>query len=127
MTREQVVKAYEDYGWTKRLEFDWIVVDRRGRAHKRRLHFNADTMNCDIPEDVQHMLSFVQLRPTGVIWTCGVCGKSDGPIAEETGRIVSDTEITFAEAWQAIKLTGQKPPVGLDKPSGRRGRVRIVG
>ena len=125
LSRDEVIQKYEEYGWTKRLEFDWILVDRRGIPRMRRMSFNADTITCDLQEDVQHMLTFLQLRPTGVIWTCGVCGKSDGPIAEELGRALSDVEITLPQAWEVVRRTGQHPPVGLQRSKGRRGRVRI--
>lgn len=128
MNRDQVVKWYLNNGWSKRLEFDWIEIGRDRRPRLIHYTFNADTMTCDISDDVQLQLSFLQLRPHGVIWTCGACGKSDGPIAMENGRRVSEKEVTIEEAWEIIRKTGQAKPVGLDpvtRRGGRRGRITL--
>jgi len=123
-TTDEIKQAYFDYGWSKLLEFDWIEVERDG-PHLKRYRFNADALPCDNTNDVQYQMTFIQLRPTGVIKTCGICKKSDGPITTELGILLSNTRISPAEAFRVIQETGQQIPVGLEKSSGRR-RVRVT-
>ena len=123
-TVEEIREAYFKTGWTKILEFDWVEVVR-GTPHLKRYRFNADALPCDNSDDVQYQLTFVQLMSTGVMKTCAVCGKTDGPITTELGIQLSDRQISPAEAWKIVQETGQYPPVGLDKPDARR-RVRII-
>lgn len=123
MTRQEVIDAYKGVDWKKNLEFDWIHIESRtGEPHVKKLRFNADTIPCQ--RDSQHQLTFVQLSSTGVTWTCGVCGKTDGPISEELGQTVSDRQLSIQEAWDVLKKTGQYPPVGLKKTDGSRVRIK---
>jgi len=124
-SREEIIKIYEENGWYKTITFDWIEVDgRTGTIHKKVLRFTADTLPCDVRECKPHMLTFVQLRPTGVMKTCAVCGKTEGPISTEDGELLSDTTISRDEALKIIRKTGQIVPIGLVS-GGRRGRPRI--
>lgn len=122
-SREEVIKKYDELGWSKILRVEWVEMIR-GKPHLRIIDFNADTMQCDLREDIPHQLTFVQFRPTGIMWTCGICGKTDGPIANENGRMISDKEIGIEEAFHTIEKTGQYIPVGLRR--GSRGRVTRV-
>jgi len=126
MTREEVIELYKQYGWYKTLEVDWIEIDRYKKPHLVKYVFNADTIPCDIPEDVQAQLTFVSFMPHGVMWTCAMCGKTDGPISMQNGRKISDQEISVAEAWEVIKRTGQSKPVALEPVASRSGRARVI-
>jgi len=118
--KAELMKRYEALGWRKILEFDWIRMINR-RPHLIRYRYNADTLQGDLRECNPHQLSYVRLESTGVIWTCGSCQKTDGPIASELGQTVGmPIPITEVEAWRQIGLTGQYPPIGLAHPP--RGR-----
>jgi len=123
-TAEEITKAYLNYGWSTDLECDWIEVERDG-PHLKRYSFKANALPCSNRECVQHQLTFIELRPTGVIKSCGTCGQTEGPITTELGVLLSNTRISITEAWKTINETGQQPPVGLEKPSSRR-RVRVI-
>jgi hypothetical protein len=127
ITREELIERYLQTGWTKKLVFDWVEVDgRTKRPMLKRYEFNADTMPCGNRECIPYMATFVQLRPTGVIWTCASCRKTDGPIAIENGRELQQytRQLTIEEAWNIIGDTGQYPPVGLEQPpKGRRYQI----
>jgi len=123
-TTEEITNAYLNYGWTKELEFDWIEVERDG-PHLKRYRFRANALPCSNRECAQHQLTFIELRPTGVIKTCAVCAQTQGPVSTELGILISNVRISAAEAWKTINESGQHPPVGLDKPSSRR-RVRVI-
>jgi len=124
MSREQVIKEYMNYGWAKELEFDWVYVSRNGEPRVKRMRFTADTIPCGKQEDIQHQLTFLKLAPTGVIWTCGVCGKSDGPISDENGREISDRIVSWNEAWEILSKTGQHPPIGMVRAGQQRVRIK---
>lgn len=123
-TSEEIIAAYLNYGWTQELEFDWIEIVR-GEPHLKRYRFRAAALPCSNRECVQYQLTFVQLRPTGVMKSCGTCGQTEGPITTELGVLLSDRGISNAEAWKIINETNQQPPIGLDRPSSRR-RVRVI-
>ena len=125
VTKEELTKRYEDLGWKKTLEFDWIeMIDRQ--PYITRYRYNADTIPCDLRDCVALQLTFVRLESTGVIWTCGSCRKTDGPITTELGQQIGPRRaISLTEAWDVISLTGQYPPVGLEKPPRSR-RFRII-
>jgi len=122
--KSDLMAEYESLGWRKILEFNWVQVINR-QPHLVRYRYNADTMMCDLRECHPHQLSYVRLESTGVIWTCGSCQKSDGPIASELGeRIGRPQPISEAEAWRMIGMTGQYPPIGLaEPPRGRKFQI----
>lgn len=123
-TSDEIRKAYLDYGWSDEIEFDWIEV-QRGTPHLKRYRFNANVLPCSKRDCVRHQLTFVELRPTGVMKTCATCGQTEGPIATELGILLSDRIVSIPEAFGVIQKTGQAKPVGLDKTSGRR-RTRVT-
>ena len=123
-TTAQVREIMKGAGWHKKLEFDWVVM-ARGRPLLRRYLFNADALPCARQDDNQFQLTFVRLAAGGVIKTCAVCGITEGPITTDLGRLLSERQISINEAWEVVERTGQKPPVGLEKPSQQR-RVRII-
>jgi len=125
MTRQQVIDAYLTCDWKKVITFDWVYIDpRTGEPHVKKLRFNADTIPCLRGDDSQHQLTFVQFGSTGAIWTCGMCGKTDGPISEELGQSLGDRQISIQEAWDIITKTGEYPPVGLKKNVAARVRIK---
>jgi hypothetical protein len=124
VTREEAVKEYAKFGWTKRTRFDWIEVDQRNGTYlKKTYDVNADAMPCSSADDASYQLTFVQVVPTGIVWTCGMCRKTEGPLAFEASgfRLIEQKQVSLTEAWDTIKMTNQKPPIGLQPLSGREG------
>lgn len=126
MTKEEIIAAYEEFGWHKRLRFDWIELNQRqGAILKTTYEFVADALPCSIGDDAQYQLTFLQLCPTGVIWTCAMCRRSEGPISNEIGRVITRERVSSIEAWEAIKKSGQYKPIGLKPISGTE-RLRVI-
>lgn len=126
LSREEIIKLYgtEPYNWTKVLNIEWVELVR-GQPIVRNIRFNADNIPCTRGDDAQAQLTFLQFRPTGVLWTCAICGKTDGPISNEFGREMSKRNIEESEAFAIMEKTGQYIPVGLKKnPRGRNIRIR---
>lgn len=125
ITVEELKKKYEELGWKKVLEFNWIVIGPNGIPLVKRFRFNADNLPCSKQGDVQYQMTFVDLKPSGVVWTCAICGQTDGPLSEEDGREMSSKPITSDEAWKVLAQTGQQPPLGLKKAE-RGDRFKII-
>lgn len=127
LTRQQVIEEYAKWGWKKELVLKWVVMNgRTGKPELQVYKFEANALPCSNRDCATHQLTFVQLMPTGVMWTCAICRKTMGPLAFDDGRLIDRRDITLQEAWEIIKETGQRPPVGLKRIDGG-GRFRIVG
>ena len=117
ISRQEIIDMYaeEPYAWKRVLQFDWVEISQRtGILHKVHYRFDADALPCGDRKCVQWQLTFLQLRPAGVIKTCAICRRTEGPITKELGIIVETTPITVREAWDIVNATGQVPPKGLD-------------
>ena len=127
-TIAEIEELYKEFGWFKTIEFNWIVVDGRTKVPRlTRWIFNSNSVSCDTAECRALGVTFMQLRPTGVMWTCASCRKTDGPISfDGIGRELLDhrRDLSLNEAYKILARTGQQHPVGLPKP-GKRG-YRIV-
>jgi hypothetical protein len=124
LSRQQIVDAYAVYGWQKRIKFDWIEVDQRNGGYlKKAFEANSDAMPCSIGEDASDQLSFVQFVPTGIVWTCANCKRTEGPLSFEASgiRLLDQKSITLNEAWETINRTNQKKPIGMPALSGKGG------
>lgn len=128
VTREKVIEAYEREGWARNLEFDWIVVSpRTGRPLKIKYRMSADGCNREANglKCSQANLTFLQLRPTGVIWQCWNCGKTDGPISTDNAQVLESEELSFQEAQAVLDKTGQFPPIGMPREP-QEGRPKLI-
>ena len=128
MTKEQIIAAYENFGWHKNLLVDWIELDpRTNQVMLKSYEYVADTLPCSNENCRTYQLSFVQFMPSGVMWTCGICRKTYGPLTFKDGRLINPPgqAITVAEAWNILKRTKQIPPVGL-APAGSASGVQII-
>ena len=129
ITLTKLEEEYANLGWSKEIEFDWIEMDgRTKRPVLKRYRFNANRIQCDNSDCNEYQLFFIQLRPTGVYWTCGSCRKTDGFISMEEGRELGEFQrmLTTAEAWDILNKSGQHPPVGLDKPARATRNFQII-
>jgi len=130
-TREEVIKAYEELGWKKTIEFDWIEINqRRGEVLINTYRFTALPCTGKTPDGAcaQWDLVFVLLMPTGVIHTCAMCRRTQGPLPDEDGMLVtSRTAPDRAEVFRILRKTGQKLPVGLDRILPRGPRIKLRG
>lgn len=127
-TIPEIEELYKEAGWFKTIEFDWIKVNGRTRRPMlTRWIFNSNSISCDNAECRALGVTFMQLRPTGVMWTCASCRKTDGPISfEGIGRELLEhrrENISLTEAYEILARTGQQHPVGLPKPAKREFRI----
>jgi len=126
ITDVELEKLYFELGWSKKLMVEWVVFNQReDTPYLWAYEFKADTLTCTANEgdDAQYQMTFIQQLPTGVYWSCGVCGKTYGPLAWEDGRLQSKTKITKTEAWEQLQKTGQHPPIGMGRPQRQRGQI----
>ena len=124
MKREEVEEEYKKFGWAKKTRFEWIEVDQRNGTYLKKIYdINADAMPCSNSDDATYQLTFIQIVPTGVVWTCAMCRRTEGPLAFEASgfRLVEQKQVSLTEAWDTIKRTNQRPPIGLQPLSGREG------
>ncbi len=126
MTPEEITDAYKGMGWAKTIVFDWITVDRHKKIYKVTYEFISAALPCDTkPECSYYRLTFVEFRPTGVMKTCAICRRTEGPITLDLGRVIGRKEVEPIDAWEIIYSTGQRPPTGLEPISGTEG-LQIV-
>ena len=124
LSRQEIIDAYAKWGWKKKITIDWIEIDKRQNSIiKKTFDINADAMPCAIGEDASYQLSFVQMVPSGIVWTCAGCRRTEGPLSFEAGGIrqIGNERVSLEEAWNTIKRTGQKKPLGMPSLSGREG------
>lgn len=125
LTEAEIIEKYEEFGWHKQIEFDWVEADPRrvGGYILKKYIYTADSMPCLQGDDAQFRLTFVQFMATGAYWTCAMCRKTYGPLTYEDGRLVSTEEITLDEAWDVIVRTNQQRPIGMQERKGAGFRV----
>lgn len=124
LSREQIIEKYKEFGWSKKLQYDWIEVDQRNNAFiKKTYDVNADAMPCSSNDDASYQLSFIQFVSTGIVWTCANCRRTEGPLSIEAAgiRLIGQKTVNLSEAWDIIKKTGQKKPIGMPLLSGKEG------
>lgn len=130
MTRGDVIIEMSKLGWKKNLVFPWVSVNgRTGEVHKVIYQFNADSLICSNRRCQQYRLSFVQFKPHGVVWSCAICRRAEGPVVWESGTRMNGPlgeTITPGEAWDILRQTGQAIPVGL-KPLTGTEDLEIIG
>ena len=122
LSREQIIEKYAEFGWHKKLTYEWIEVDQRNGGYiKNTYEVNSDAMPCTVGDDASYQLSFIQFVPTGIVWTCANCRRTEGPLSTEASgvRLVDRKSITLNEAWEVIRRTNQKKPIGMPAPSGK--------
>lgn len=121
---EDLKKEYEELGWAKTIEFPWIVYDQRtNRILKFTYRFESDSGPCSNKICRGSVYVFLQLRSTGVQWTCASCRKTTGPLAFEDGvSLHPPQEIDYDTAMAIVKESGQRVPLGLT-PQMRRRRI----
>jgi hypothetical protein len=128
MKTEDAIAKYAEYGWSKRLQFEWIEVNQRtGQIIKKTFDVNSDAMPCSYSDDASYQLTFVQFAPSGIQWTCGMCRNTQGPLAFEAAgfRLIEEKQVTLMDAWNTLKKTKQRPPIGMPPLSSRAGlRIR---
>ena len=121
--KDEIIKRYATTGWTKdELRIKWVDVDQNsGQVRLTEYNFIPAILPCTVRKCAQYQLTFLEFRESGVFWTCGVCRRTQGPIAFENGNVVSRKAISEAEAWEIINQTGQIIPIGLEPISGTDG------
>jgi hypothetical protein len=120
ITKGEIIDLYIGAGWTNEtLDVEWIDVNQQtGAVQKTVFRYEPATLPCSIRQCAQYQLTFLEVRPSGVFWSCGVCKRTGGPLAAENAIVVSRVVITNSEAWEIINRTSQIPPIGLDAISG---------
>jgi len=126
-TREEVIEAYKECGWEKRLTIEWIEIHGK-QPRVRKLVYSADAMPCGQEDDAEFQLTFITLMPTGVFWTCAMCRQTQGPLSTKRGRALNGPigeEVSIEDAYAIIRRTGQQKPVGMPTID-TRPKLRII-
>ena len=130
LTHDEIVKemAKEPYGWSKEIEFPWVVFNpRSGETNIVIFRANADAMpSCTrTPDCGINRLTFVKLFPSGVMHTCAICGKTMGPLANEDMKVVETKRgVSMEEIERVLEISKQHLP--SFRASGDKPKVVVV-
>lgn len=113
MNREQVIKAYEDLGWTlsdNKQVYDFVVTVGARPFLEKRLY---KPLVC--PRGCPNSLIFLERRPSGVFITFSCCFRITRHAGEEDYQILSKKPILTETAYEIIDKNNQYPPFGLER------------
>lgn len=99
-----LTKNQEDmpkFGWKKQIVFDWISETRDGRFIKETYEAKAEMFPCPRCKSADNV--WLQLTPTGVVWTCWGCKITTGAMTKEVLVLLDRKEVTMEEAFEVSK------------------------
>ncbi len=111
---EHLEEAYLKDGWKKQITFSWITMNARlGGCIETIYQVDSNKISCSCGEGGR--FTFIQLRSTGIIMSCGSCKKTAGQLSfEDRGvKILSTRRLPISEAFTITDETGQYLPPSM--------------